>query len=64
LAAETGYVKTEKLPELDEISLLKVQLEKVQMKIRDQAQNMEAMTACTICEEYVRNRNYFQKNSP
>lgn len=24
------------------------------MKIKDQAQNMEAMTSCTICEEYVR----------
>ena len=46
-------MKNEKLPELDEVGKLKVQLEKTQMKLQDQSQNIEAMTNCTICEEFV-----------
>ena len=57
LAVETGFVKNEKLPELDELGKLRVQLEKTQMKLQDQSQNIEAMTNCTICEEFV-SQNY------
>jgi hypothetical protein len=68
LVAQTGLVKTDKLPDLDEKEKLNLEVEKLKLKIKDQAQNMDAMTSCTICEEFVRlkivpigkyNANYF-----